>query len=95
MSGSHDEHKTTDSDLWNYHPKLPIVTGGIFNNILNPVSVLKGIIFPWFGTYIRGLFLIFISLLWLLIFPAIGEIKFLRLNWIVGIFSINYSLMIL
>jgi len=61
-----------DSGIWNYHPPVPI--GGVFQNLLNPFKIVKGVLFSWFGIYIRGLYLLMIASLWFTIFPSMETI---------------------
>ena len=89
-----DPELNVDTNIWNHHPSVPIQTGGIFRNILNPFKVLKGITFSWFGTYVRGLFLGLIALLWLTIFPTMEDIGHGWGLWVIQIYAINLSLML-
>ena len=82
-----DPELNVDTKIWNYHPSVPIQIGGVFQNILNPFAVLKGIAFSWFGTYVRGLFLGLIVLLWFTVSQrskksaeawVYGSLKFMR-----------------
>ena len=31
-----------DPKIWNHHPVVPIRSGGVFRNLLNPFAVIKG-----------------------------------------------------
>lgn len=73
---------------------VPIQTGGVFQNIFNPVAVIKGITLSWFGTYVRGLFFCLISILWLSIFPKMTEISDGWGLWIIEIYLINLIMML-
>ena len=86
--------RTVDSSLWNYHPAVPIPIGGVFQNLLNPVFVLKGILFSWFGIYIRGIYLLLISALWLTVFPSMETIGAGGWGWVLQICFINMALML-
>ena len=79
-----------DPKIWNYHPEVPIQTGGIFRNILNPLFVVKGIILSWFGgVYVRGIYLLLISLLWFTVFPDMATIAGGGWGWVVHIWLLN------
>ena len=67
---------------------------GRFPNFLNPFAVLKGIAFSWFGTYVRGLFLGLIVLLWFTVFPEIEEISRGFGIWVLEVYAINLGLML-
>ena len=89
-----DPKLNVDGNIWNHHPSVPIQIGGIFRNILNPFAVLKGIAFSWFGTYVRGLFLGLIVLLWFTVFPEIEEISRGLGIWVLEVYAINLGLML-
>ena len=83
-----------DPNIWNYHPPVPIQTGGVFRNILNPFAILKALTFSWFGIYVRGIFLSIIAILWFTIFPVMEEISKGWGLWIFQIYFINICLML-
>lgn len=83
-----------DPKTWNHHPAVPIPTGGVFRNILNPIAVIRGILLSWFGVYVRGIFLAVIAVLWLTIFPTIETIASGGWLWTLQIFVINMALML-
>jgi len=89
-----DEQGIADQGPWNYHPVVPISTGGIFRNLLNPFVVLKGIFLSWFGLYVRGLFVLLITAIWLTIFPTLAEIAAGPGIWMLEILLINMVLML-
>ena len=94
--------KNTDNDpvlnvdpiIWNYHPPVPIQTGGFFRNILNSYAVLKTLTFSWFGTWVLVIFLGLIALLWFNIFPVMTEISKGWDLWTFQIYFINICLML-
>ena len=95
MSDAADSRdQDVDCNIWNYHPKVPIPTGGVFRNILNPVAVLKGIALSWFGVYVRGIFLAIVAGLWFTVFPGMETIAAGGPGWVLHIAAINFVLML-
>ena len=93
-SSTEQQADTSADSFWNYHPDLPIQTGGIFRNITNPLAVAKGILLSWFGVYVRGLFLLMIAVLWFTVFPTIQTIGEGGWSWVLQIYLVNLVLML-
>jgi hypothetical protein len=83
-----------DPKIWNHHPVVPIRSGDLFRNLLNPFAVTKGKLLSWFGAYVRGVFLVLITALWLGIFPSMEEIAVGPGFWMAEILIINLTTML-
>ncbi len=89
-----NSRNTVDRGAWNYHPDVPIQQGGIFRRFWDPLFIIKGIILSWFGLYIRGVFLVAITILWLTVLPTMESVSAGNWSWIAQTLAVNLTLML-
>ena len=56
--------------------------------------MIKGIVLSWFGAYVRGIFRVLITALWLGIFPSMEEVAVGPGLWFAQILVINLTIML-